>query len=124
MSSPQEQRKYPRLSIHGRDYGVRFEVKGVEILDSRLVNLSAGGCGMEVQIAQARLIEEGESLDALYLVHPDLPQVPLSGLVLRVLGKVPGKTTGYALVGVEYKEITPFVRGLISEHVDAQMSEE
>ncbi len=124
MSNEQEQRKYPRLSITGREYGTRFLVQGTEILGSRLVNLSAGGCGLEVQVADARLIAEGEVLEALYLDHPDLPRVPLAAVVLRILGKLPGKVSGYVLVGVEYQGITPFVRNLIGTHVAAQMSTE
>jgi c-di-GMP-binding flagellar brake protein YcgR len=124
MSFPIEKRKYPRLSISNRDYAVWFEARGVEIRDCRLVNLSAGGCGMEVEIASTRHIEVGEILESLYLDHPDLPHVPLSALVLRMLGRVPGKTSGYVLVGVEFQDITPFVRNLIADHVTEQMAGE
>jgi c-di-GMP-binding flagellar brake protein YcgR len=112
------------MSITGEGYAVRFMVNGVEILDSRLVNLSAGGCGLEVAVSDVRLIAVGDILEGFYLDHPDLPALPLSALVMRMLGKVAGKTTGYVLVGVEFQSITPFVRNLISEHVDAQLSEE
>ena len=121
MPFQHEQRKYPRLSITGGAYDIRFQIHAAEVLDSRLVNLSAGGCGLEVQLADARHIEAGETLECLYLDHPDLPLVPLSAVVLRILGKVPGKTSGYVLLGLEYQDITPFIRGLIAEHVDAQM---
>ena len=122
MSFQHEQRKYPRLSITDGAYGIHFQIQDAEVLDSRLVNLSAGGCGLEVQLADARHIVVGETLECLYLDHPDLPLVPLSAVVLRILGKVPGKTSGYVLLGLEYQDITPFVRGLIAEHVDAQMN--
>jgi c-di-GMP-binding flagellar brake protein YcgR len=124
MSAPQDLRKFPRLSISGGNYGVRFQAQGIEVLDTRLVNLSAGGCGLEVQIADARAIEMGEILESLYLDHPDLPLVPLSAVVLRILGKVAGKTTGYVLLGLEFQEITPFIQQLIDEHVAAEMSPE
>jgi hypothetical protein len=42
--------------------------------------------------------------------------------VVRLLGKVPGKTSGYVLAGVEFTMITPFVRQLIREHVEAHAS--
>lgn len=124
MTSQPEQRKHPRLSITGREYGVRFEANGLDILDARLVNLSAGGCGLEVQMADARHLEIGDILEALYLDHMDLPLVPLTALVLRMLGKVPGKTVGYVLVGAEFQGLTPFVRNLIADHVTAQMTQE
>lgn len=124
MSAPQDQRRFPRLSISGGNYGIRFQVQGTEILDARLVNLSAGGCGLEVQIAEARSIEMGAILENLYLDHPDLPLVPLSAVVLRILGKVAGKTTGYVLLGLEFQEITPFIQELIGGHVASEMSPE
>lgn len=94
MRVQHEQRKHPRMSISGGDYGVRFRVKGLEIQDNRLVNLSAGGCGLEVAMADAGQIDVGDILEGLYLDHPDLPAVPLSALVMRILGKVAGKTHG------------------------------
>lgn len=124
MPAQHEQRKYPRMSINGGDYGIRFRVKGGEIQDSRLVNLSAGGCGMEVATADAGPIDTGGILEDLCLDHPDLPLVPLSALVMRVLGKVAGKTQGYVLVGVEFQEMTPLVRNLIADHVAAQLAGE
>jgi c-di-GMP-binding flagellar brake protein YcgR len=124
MHLQHEQRKYPRLSITSQDYGAWFQIKGIPIQDSRLVNLSAGGCGLEVQMVHVRHLEVGEVLEALCLEHPDLPLVPLSAVILRMLGKVSGKTTGYALVGVEFQGITPFVRDLIADHVDTHLAQE
>lgn len=124
MSIPQEQRKYPRMSVSDGEYGVHFQVKGIDLHDCRLVNLSAGGCGLEVAISDLWLVEVGDILEGFRLDHPDLPAVPLSALVMRMLGKVPGKTSGYVLLGVEFQGITPFVRNLIAEHVAARLSEE
>ena len=124
MQDQREQRKFPRMSITSGDYGIRFQVMGIPILDSRLVNLSASGCGMEVGITDVRLLDVGDILDGLHLDHPDLPAVPLSALVMRLLGKVPGKMSGYVLVGVEFQGITPFVRNLIAEHVSTHLAEE
>ena len=124
MSLQPEQRKYPRLNLTGQDYAISFQIHGMEVRDCRLVNLSQGGCGLEVQLAMARNIELGDILEAIYLDHPDLPFLPLSGVVLRMLGKVPGKTSGYVLMGVEFQEITPFVATLIGKHVETQLAEE
>lgn len=122
MSIEHEQRRHPRLSTTDRGYLVRFRAKGMEIQDGRLANLSAGGCGLEIQMADARDLEVGDVLEAFTLDHPDLPLVPLSAVILRMLGKVAGKTAGYVLVGVEFEGITPFVEGLIADHVAAQLA--
>lgn len=119
-----DQRKCPRMSVNGSEYSVRFRVKEMEIRNNRLVNLSAGGCGMEVAMADVGQIDVGDILEDLYLDHPDLPSVPLSALVMRILGKVAGKTHGYVLVGVEFQGVTDFVRTLIAEHVTAMLAEE
>jgi hypothetical protein len=65
----------------------------------------------------------GDILEGLILDHPDLSSVPLSALVMRMLGKVPGKTSGYVLVGIEFQGITPYVRNLIADHVTTRLAE-
>jgi hypothetical protein len=59
-------------------------------------------------------------LEDLFLLHPDLPCVPLRAVVVRLLGKVPGKTSGYVLAGVEFNLLTPFVKQLIRDHVESR----
>lgn len=123
MTTYPEQRRFPRMSTSGRPYRVSFRLMGQVIEDSRLANLSACGCGLEVQMAEVGNLELGSVLEALYLDHPELPLVPLQASVVRILGKVPGKTQGYALVGLEFLQITDLVRDLIQEHVVASMEE-
>jgi len=48
--------------------------------------------------------------------------VPLQATVVRLLGKVPGKTSGYLLAGVEFTLVTPFIKGLIEDHVEGRSS--
>jgi c-di-GMP-binding flagellar brake protein YcgR len=117
-----DRRCFPRLSTAGKAYGVQFRLAQKDF-KARLANLSACGCGLEVQMADAADLEAGALLQALHLEHPDLPPVPLDGVV-RVLGKVQGKTTGYVLVGVEFTAITPLVQDLINTHVLAQQAGE
>lgn len=117
-----EKRKYPRLSITEAGYAIRFRSGATDIRHARLANLSAGGCGLEVQMAEAKHLEVGDVLEEVLLDHPDLPWVPLSAVVLRMLGKVPGKSTGYVLMGLEFQGVTPFVRGLIADHVAARLA--
>jgi len=124
MTDQHEKRRFPRLSITDEEYSIRFQSRGLDIVNSRLVNLSAGGCGLEVQMVDAHDLEMGDILESIYLDHPDLPYVPLSGVIVRLLGKVPGKTSGYILVGMEFLGITPFLQGLIADHVTVQLGQE
>jgi c-di-GMP-binding flagellar brake protein YcgR len=115
-----ERRREFRLSTAGAGYRVRFRFQGRAVAEARLVNLSAGGCGLEVQMADARNLDLGAVLEEIVVTHPDLPCVPLQGAVVRLLGKVPGKTSGYVLAGVEFTLITPFVRQLIRDHTESR----
>lgn len=116
-----ERRRYARVSLQGGEHGVRFRLQGRVVEDARLVNLSAGGCGLEIQISQAAGMDAGAALEDFYLDHPELPHLPLPATVVRVLGKVPGKTTGYVLVGIEFTALTPIVQGLIAAHVESRL---
>ena len=115
-----ERRREFRLSTAAGGYRVRLRFQGRPVTDARLVNLSAGGCGLEIQMADVREMDVGAVLEDIVLVHPDLPCVPLEGAVVRMLGKVPGKTSGYVLAGVEFTLITPFIRQLIRDHTESR----
>ncbi len=112
-----EQRRFPRMSVSDPSYRVCFQIQNRRIEGGRLANLSASGCGLEVQMPEVRHLDTGLVLEHFYLDHPNLPYVPLQATVIRILGKVVGKTQGYALVGVDFSLITPFVQGLIQDHV-------
>lgn len=116
MDPREEQRRFPRLSTGG-EYLVSLQMVGFGPVPARLQNLSACGCGLEVPITDMSAIELGARFYDILLIHEDLPCVPLQGTVVRILGKVPGKSTGYALVGVDFLPITPFLRNLIQAHV-------
>ncbi len=122
MPEEADRRRFARLSTAGKPYGVRFSHGGQDVQSARLANLSACGCGLEVQMAEAANLESGSLLQGICMEHPDIPPVPLDGVVVRVLGKVPGKTSGYVLVGVDFTAITPLVQGLINDHVLAQQA--
>ena len=108
------------MSTSGQPYGVRFQLHDRIVDDTLLANLSAGGCGLEIQMVDAWDLDTGSVLDNLCILHPDLPCVPLQGTVVRLLGKVPGKTSGYVLAGIEFNMITPFIQGLIQDHVESR----
>ena len=120
MGTGDERRRDIRLSTSGGPYQVSFRFLDRHLAQARLVNVSASGCGLEIQMADAWDMDTGAVLEDFFLLHPDLPCVPLRAVVVRLLGKVPGKTSGYFLAGVEFTTITPFVKQLIRDHVEAR----
>ena len=118
-SKESDRRREARVSNQGGAYQVGFRFRDRRITTARLANLSAGGCGLEIQIVDAREMDVGSVLDDFLIIHPDVPCVPLEATVMRMLGKVSGKTSGYVLAGVEFTMITPFVKELIRSHVTA-----
>jgi c-di-GMP-binding flagellar brake protein YcgR len=120
MANGDERRRYTRLSTAGGPYEVVFQINDRQVTSARLANLSAGGCGLEVQMVDAWDLDMGTVLDNICVIHADLPCVPLQGTVVRLLGKVPGKTSGYVLAGVEFTMITPFVQEMIACHVEVR----
>ena len=114
-----ERRREPRLNTERDAYQVSFRLHDRQITRARLVNLSASGCGLEIQMADAGALDLGVTLEDLFLLHPELPCVPLQATIMRLLGKVPGKTSGYVLAGVEFTLVTRFVQQLIRDHVES-----
>ena len=112
------------MSTSGGPYEVSFHIHDRVVTTARLANLSAGGCGLEVQMVDAWDLDSGSVLENLCIINADLPCVPLQGTVVRLLGKVPGKTSGYVLAGIEFSLITPFIQGLIEAHVLARSAQE
>lgn len=122
MSEASDRRRAQRLSTSGGPYKVSFQIMGREVKQARLANISATGCALEIQMSEAWNLELGSVLKELYLDHPELPYLPLQASVVRLLGKVPGKTSGYVLAGVDFTVITPFVQELIQSHVEDNLS--
>lgn len=118
-SEEQNRRRFTRLSTNGIGYEVSFHFQDRLVNSARLANLSAGGCGLQIQMTDAWDLDTGAVLDNLCIIHPNLPCVPLQATVVRILGKVPGKTSGYLLAGVEFTMVTPFIMDLIHDHVES-----
>jgi len=116
-----DRRRAARLSTSGGPYGVSFRQEGRDSRQVRLANISSTGCALEIPMEEAWDMEMGSVFRDFYLNHPELPFVPLHATVVRLLGKVPGKTSGYILAGVDFTLITPLVQGLIQAHVEAHL---
>jgi len=112
-------RRFPRLNT-GPDYGLHVWVGGQLLEGAHLQNISAVGCALQLPILAVGGIENGTSLEPLYLDHEALPFVPLGGTVVWVLGRHAGRTSGYVLLGVEFRIITPMVQRLIGQHVEEE----
>lgn len=109
-------RRFPRLNT-GAEYGLHLWAAGRALEGARLQNISAVGCALQLPLQEVGSLENGSVLEPLYLDHEALPFVPLGGVVVWVLGRHTGRTSGYVLVGVEFKVITPMVQMLIQAHV-------
>lgn len=116
MEGPEAMRRHPRLSV-GPEYQVRLAFRGRELEGCELQNLSACGCGVKVLRSESEGLENGVTLDWVYLLHPGLPCVPFQATVVRLLGKTGGSGIGYVLLGLDFAYVTPTVTRLIDNHV-------
>ncbi len=117
--SPANRRRYARLNT-GVDYRVRVVHDGQVLERAQLMNISACGCGIQVHLEEIPGVEVGLILPQIYLLHEDLPLVPLQGTVVYMLGKHAGKVGGSVFLGVDFAPITPFLVNLIDQHVLSQ----
>ncbi len=114
--SPEDRRRFPRLNT-GPDYGARVLYMGRALDHAELKNISACGCALQVMVEEVRSLEVGTVLDGIYLLHPELPQVPLPAVVMWVLGRHAAKVSGPITVGLDFNPITDLVQELIQQHV-------
>lgn len=120
MEGQEAMRRHPRLSV-GPEYQVRLAFGGRELEGAELQNLSACGCGVKVPRSECAGLENGVTLDWVYMLHPGLPCVPFQATVVRLLGKTGGTGLGYVLLGLDFVYVTPTVSRLIDHHVTLQL---
>jgi hypothetical protein len=106
MPDPTNQRRFPRVNV-GNDHSARFKLGEHAYNDLAVANLSAGGCCVKIPAVQAEKLEKGTQVAMLYLVHSRIPSVPLQATVCWMLGKQPGKTDGFVLIGFEFQNLSP-----------------
>jgi hypothetical protein len=73
----------------GRDHTIRFRLRGHELDQLPITNLSASGCFAILPGDLASHVREGLLLMNVVLEHDDLPQTPICAKIVRV---VPGLT--------------------------------
>jgi c-di-GMP-binding flagellar brake protein YcgR len=118
MDDHANRRRFPRVNVDER-HTVRFQFQSRELVGLPMTNLSAGGCCVKVVPSQAEGLVKGVAVEGLFLVHPNIPSVPLRAMVCWLMGRQPGKTEGFALVGFEFTDITPQYQ----ESLDAYVAE-
>lgn len=112
----EERRTSPRLTV-GPDHRVRFTVQGRLYSGVPLSDISAGGCCARMPVVQAEDLERGMLLESLHLAHPRLPGAELRGRLAWIMGRVPGKTEGIVVLGIEFLDPAPAVRQAIEAYV-------
>lgn len=123
MEPTGEMRRSDRLST-GPEYEVSLEFQGRELAEAVLQNISACGCGVKIPRNQASGLENGLRLSPVYLVHPELPYVPLEATIVRLLGRANSNQEGYVLLGLDFVYVTPTVERLILDHVASRLTME
>ncbi len=114
--TPEDRRRFPRLNT-GSEYGARAVYMGQTLSHAQLKNISACGCSVQFLVEQVPSLEVGSVVESFYLIHPDLPFLPLPAVVMWVIGRHATKTSGPVTVGLDFRPITPYVQELIQQHV-------
>lgn len=120
MDSPANRRRHPRLSV-GDGYTARFRAAETAFQAVPLTDLSAGGLCLRVGAREAAPLEKGQPVATLFIEHPALPAVPLQGQISWVMGKVPGKSEGFVLVGVSFVNLHPKLEAVLARHVEERL---
>lgn len=116
MDDHANRRRFPRVNVD-EQHTVRFRFQDRELVGLPMTNLSAGGCCVKVVPAQAEGLDKGAAVESLFLVHPKIPSVPLRAMVCWLMGRQPGRTEGFALVGFEFTDITPQYQEALDAYV-------
>ncbi len=122
MDQPAERRRYPRLSVDA-SFTARFRAADFSFTAVPMSDLSAGGVCLRVDAALAEPLSKGVAVTQLCLEHPGLPKTPLRGQVSWLMGKVPGKTEGFVLVGVEFVDLNPKTEAALASFVAERLGQ-
>lgn len=109
-------RRFLRVNV-SEHHTVRFKIGERALAGLVMTNLSAGGCCVKIPSSQSEWLEKGTAVSAMYLVHPRIPSVPLQAAVCWLLGKQPGKTDGFVLVGFEFVDPSPQFQETLDAYV-------
>jgi c-di-GMP-binding flagellar brake protein YcgR len=116
MNDQIERRRFVRVNVN-ESHTARLQI-GEKTFSSLIVtNLSAGGCCVRVPASLADELDKGTLIHMLYLVHPRIPSVPLQASVNWLLGKQPGRSEGFVLVGLEFIDPVPHYQETLDTYV-------
>ena len=116
MDVPADRRRHPRLSVDP-SYTARFKAANRTFTGVPMTDLSAGGTCLRMAPAEAAGLVKGTNVVSLFLDHLGLPTVPLQGQVAWVMGRVPGRTEGFVLIGVEFVNLHAKVEAALAHYV-------
>jgi hypothetical protein len=116
MNDQINRRRHDRVNVSG-EHTVRFRMGGKSFTGLTMTNLSVGGCCLKVPTSQSEGMDKGALVSMVYLVHPRIPSVPLQASICWRLGKQPGATDGFVLVGLEFIDATPQFRATLEAYV-------
>lgn len=116
MDDHANRRRFLRANVDDQ-HTVRFKLGEKSLTNLAMTNLSAGGCCVKVPAQRAEDLEKGTKVSAMYLVHPGIPSVPLEASVCWLLGRQPGRTEGYVLIGFEFTNPSPQFQETLDAYV-------
>lgn len=96
-----ELRRYRRANT-GSEYTVQFKVRDRFFMGLSVTSLGAGGCSVKISATLATSLKPDDLLSKLFLLHPELPRVPLEGRISWIRGRQPGMDENVLLMGVEF----------------------
>ena len=125
----QDPRRFDRRLNVGPDFTLKFFLYDEEFQGVPIINLSGGGCCVQLGAELAEMIGKGSRLHNLTLCHPELPATPQLAEVMYLMGKTAnlrnqGPRKGVILCGLKFLHATPEFREDLSRYVDAKLSAE
>ena len=111
-----ELRRYRRANT-GPGHTVQFKARNRFFMGLSVVSMGAGGCSVKISITLAASLKPDDPLTKLFLLHPDLPQVPLEGRVSWIRGRQPGLEENALLMGIEFLSLEEGYAKLLDDYV-------
>ena len=117
MEAGPDRRQHTRLNLDDR-FTVRFEV-GYKVFRSvPMTNVSIGGVGLRMEMANLAPIQAGTLLRNLVMEHPTLPNQRIDSEVRHILGQQGGRTEGPVFLGVQFVNPPEALVRILEQYVE------